>query len=254
MTVTILDVLGEAQRIETLLDDGVPVLDAELMTGEKPQVRSLGLLSKAAALCNDAILKAIPKDPRQYHAIGDPTEGAIVVAAAQLGLNKAGLDTRWLRIAEAPFTSERKRMTTVHQVNVAPSQTDTPWRDAPYWVGLLMGIISLGIGYWAWNIGRHGWQTMVFTTLPLSQMGHALAIRSGRDSFLTVGPLSNKPLLGAVLLAFVLQLAVIYVLLLHELFKTVGLPPAELATSLLLSTVVFCGMEAEKWLLRRRSK
>ncbi len=48
------------------------------------------------------------------------------------------------------------------------------------WVGLLMGIVSLGMGYWAWSTGRHDWQTMIFTTLTLSQMGHALAIRSGR--------------------------------------------------------------------------
>ena len=121
------------------------------------------------------------------------------------------------------------------------------------WVGLLMGIVSLGIGYWAWSTGRDDWQTMVFTTLTLSQMGHALAIRSGRDSLFTIGLLSNKPLLGAVLLTFVLQLAVVYVPFLQELFKTASLSPAGLAISLLLSTVVFCGVEIEKWFKRRDS-
>ncbi|NKQ37024.1 MAG: cation-translocating P-type ATPase [Chloroflexi bacterium] len=571
MTVTILDVLGETQRIETLLDEGAPVLDAELIATEKPQVRSLGLLLKAAALCNDAILQTSPEDPEHYHAIGDPTEGALVVAAAKLGLRKSELETRWPRVAEAPFTSERKRMTTVHRFAAAPNQTDAPWRNAPYvafckgavdgllgittevwagdkavpltaelrerimasnnqlaangqrilgvafrplasepdkadeaileqemvfigligmmdpprpevkeavetcrtagirpimitgdhpltaqhiarelhiasngqqaltgqqleqmpletletiveeapvyarvspehklkivqalqdkghivamtgdgvndapalkradigvamgitgtdvskeaadmvllddnfativaavkegrviydnirkfikytltsnsgeiwvmllapflgmplpllplqilwinlvtdglpglaltvepaergtmrrppfhpqenifrrgmwqhilWVGLLMGIVSLGMGYWAWNTGRNDWQTMVFTTLTLSQMGHAMAIRSGKDSLFTAGLLSNKPLLGAVLLTFVLQLMVVYVPFLQELFKTVALPPADLAISLLLSTVVFWGVEIEKWLQRRREK
>jgi Ca2+-transporting ATPase len=121
------------------------------------------------------------------------------------------------------------------------------------WVGLLMGIVSLGIGYWAWNTGRDDWQTMVFTTLTLSQMGHALAIRSGRDSLVTIGLLSNRPLLGAVLLTFVLQLAVVYVPFLQELFKTASLPPAGLAISLLLSTVVFWGVEIEKWFKRHHS-
>ena len=95
---------------------------------------------------------------------------------------------------------------------------------------------------------------MVFTTLTLSQMGHALAIRSGKDSIFTVGFFSNKLLLGSVLLTFVLQLAVIYVPFLQGLFKTVGLPPEYLALSLLLSTVVFWGVEAEKWLQRRSER
>jgi Ca2+-transporting ATPase len=46
---------------------------------------------------------------------GDPTEGALVVAAAKLGLDRDELDARFPRIHEIPFTSERKRMTTVHE-------------------------------------------------------------------------------------------------------------------------------------------
>ncbi len=66
------------------------------------------------------------------------------------------------------------------------------------------------------------------------------------------GLLSNRPLLGAVLLTFVLQLAVVYVPFLQGIFKTVALPPSDLTISLLLSTVVFWGVELEKWRLRRR--
>ena len=568
MTVTVLDVLGETQSIDALLSKGTPVLDADLTFLKQPRVRSLGLLVKAATLCNDAILERKQNDGDYYRAIGDPTEGALVVAAAQLGMLKPELESRWPRVAEIPFTSERKRMITIHRVEVFPNQTDAPWRDAPYvafgkgavdsllditthvwsgdraipltdelrqrmlaandslaqdgqrilgivfrplsmlpenveedvlerevtfiglvgmidpprqevkeavqtcktagirpvmitgdhrltalniarelgiaddghamtgqdlaqlsvdeldhfvedvpvyarvspehklkivqalqdqghivamtgdgvndapalkkadigvamgitgtdvskeaadmvllddnfativaavsegrviydnirkfikytltsnsgeiwvmllapflgmplpllplqilwinlmtdglpglaltqepaerdtmrrpphhpqenifaggmlrhilWVGLLMGLVSLGVGWWAWSADKSYWQTMVFTTLTLSQMGHALAIRSGRDSLFKIGLFSNKALLGAVLLTFVLQLAVVYVPLLQGLFKTVALPPGDLLISLLLSTVVFWGVELEKWFLRRQ--
>ena len=120
------------------------------------------------------------------------------------------------------------------------------------WVGLLMGLVSLGIGFWGWSAGCPTWQTMVFTTLTLSQMGNALATRSGRDSLFTIGLLSNRALLGAVLLTLILQLAVVYVPFLQGFFRTVALGPRELAISLALSTLVFWGVEAEKALLRRR--
>ncbi|MGD9092292.1 MAG: cation-translocating P-type ATPase [Anaerolineales bacterium] len=568
MTVTTLDVLGETQTIDTLLRRGVPVLDAELASTEQPLVRSLGLLVKAATLCNDAILERSQDNDGYYRALGDPTEGALVVAAAHLGMLKPDLDIRWPRVGEVPFTSERKRMTTIHRVDVLPEQTDAPWRDAPYvafgkgsvdglleittqiwagdksvplsnelrqrilsanntlandgkrvlgvvfrpltelqektdenvleqdvtfigligmidpprpevkvavqtcqtagirpvmitgdhpltaqsiardlgiandgspvtgqdldqfstkelevivnttsvyarvspehklkivqalqsqghiaamtgdgvndapalkradigvamgitgtdvskeaadmvllddnfativdavkegrtiydnirkfikytltsnsgeiwvmllapflgmplpllplqilwinlvtdglpglalsvepsepgvmrrkpfhpnenmfrrgmarhilWVGLLMGIVSLGMGYWAWSTGQREWQTMVFTTLTLSQMGNALAIRSERESIFRIGLLSNIPLMGAVLLTFFLQMAVIYVPFMQQIFKTVPLPPADLVICLVLSTVVFWGVELEKWFIRRQ--
>ena len=567
MTVTVLDVLGETQSIDALLSKGIPVLDVDLAFLKQPRVRSLGLLIKAATLCNDAVLERAQNNNDHYRAIGDPTEGALVVAAAQLGMLKPDLDTRWPRVAEIPFTSERKRMTTIHRVNVLPNQTDAPWRDAPYvafgkgavdsllgitnqvwaddraipltdelrqrilaahdslaqdgrrvlgivfrplsmlpenveedtlereatfiglvgmidpprqevkeavqtckmagirpimitgdhqltalniarelsiaddgssltgqdlvqlsvgeldnfiedvsvysrvspehklkivqtlqdhghivamtgdgvndapalkkadigvamgisgtdvskeaaemvllddnfativaavregrviydnirkfikytltsnsgeiwvmllapflgmplpllplqilwinlmtdglpglaltqepaerdtmrrpphrsnenifgrgmgrhilWVGFLMGLVSLGMGYWAWQSDRSDWQTMVFTTLTLSQMGHALAIRSSRESLFKIGLLSNKVLLGVVLLTFILQLAVVYVPFLQGLFKTVSLPPIDLLISLILSTIVFWAVELEKWFLRR---
>ncbi|MBN1668318.1 MAG: cation-translocating P-type ATPase [Anaerolineales bacterium] len=133
MTVTVLDVLGETQHVETLLNRGTPMLDAEARSGERPQVRSLGLLTKAAALCNDAVLEEDPNSSDCCYTIGDPTEGALVVAAAKLGLWKPDLEQRWPRVAEVPFTSERKRMTTVHRVAITPEDpSDAPWRTAPY--------------------------------------------------------------------------------------------------------------------------
>jgi len=83
-------------------------------------------------------------------------------------------------------------------------------------------------------------------------MGHALAIRSGRDSLFTIGLLSNKALLASVLFTFVLQLAVIYLPFFQGFFQTTALPLPELLVSLALSTVVFGGVEIEKWLARRQ--
>jgi Ca2+-transporting ATPase len=119
------------------------------------------------------------------------------------------------------------------------------------WVGLLMGLTSLAMGYFMWRSGQPNWQTMVFTTLTLSQMGNALALRSQRDSLFRIGLLSNRPMLGAVLLTFVLQLLVIYLPFLQEIFKTSPLSLAELALCLFVSTLVFWGVEIQKWLLRR---
>ena len=121
------------------------------------------------------------------------------------------------------------------------------------WVGLLMGLVSLFMGYWAWATGHHTWQTMVFTTLTLSQMGNALAIRSNRDPLWRIGLLSNRFMLGAVLLTFGLQLAVVYIPFFQDIFNTVSLPASDLAISLVLSTVVFWGVEAGKWARRRRA-
>jgi Ca2+-transporting ATPase len=121
-------------------------------------------------------------------------------------------------------------------------------------VGLLMGLVSLAMGFWAWETGRETWQTMLFTTLTLSQMGNALALRSRHDSLFKIGLFSNMALLGAVLLTFVLQLAVVYLPFLQGLFKTQALPVSELLISLVLSTVVFWGVELEKWFLRRRAR
>jgi Ca2+-transporting ATPase len=119
------------------------------------------------------------------------------------------------------------------------------------WVGLLVGLVSLVVGFWAWSTGRPTWQTMVFTTLTLSQMGNALAIRSERSSLFNIGLRSNMPLLGTVLLTFVLQLMVVYLPFLQSIFEVTALPLGDLAISLVLSTVPFWVIEVKKWLTRR---
>jgi len=119
------------------------------------------------------------------------------------------------------------------------------------WIGLLMGGVSLFSQGWAYFTGSAHWQSMVFTVLTLSQMGHVLAIRSERESFFSQGFFSNKPLLGAVLLTFGLQMAVLYVPVLQPIFKTEALSRDELLFCLVLSSVVFFAVEIEKWMRRR---
>jgi Ca2+-transporting ATPase len=121
------------------------------------------------------------------------------------------------------------------------------------WVGLLMGLVVLGVGYGYWQAGAAQWQTMVFLTLTLAQMAHVLAIRSARDSLFRIGLWSNRPLLGAVALTFVLQLAVVYVPFLQGFFATVALSARDLGIGLAVSSIVFWGVELEKWLMRRRA-
>jgi Ca2+-transporting ATPase len=121
------------------------------------------------------------------------------------------------------------------------------------WVGFLIGIIALVVGYEAWQSNQAHWQTLVFTTLAFLQIGQALAVRSFRDSVFQISPWSNKLLLGMVVLVFGLQLAVVYIPFLQDIFNTVPLSTEELALSLGLGTLAFWGIELEKWLIRRKA-
>jgi Ca2+-transporting ATPase len=119
------------------------------------------------------------------------------------------------------------------------------------WVGLTMAAVTLLTQAWAIHTGDAHWQTMVFTVLTLSQMGHVLAIRSERESLFQQGILSNTPLLGAVALTFLLQLGTIYLPAAHDIFRTEALTLNELLLCLALSSVVFFCVEIEKLLARR---
>jgi Ca2+-transporting ATPase len=119
------------------------------------------------------------------------------------------------------------------------------------WVGLLMGGVTLFSQAWTVHQGNGHWQTMVFTVLTLSQLGHVLAVRSERDSLFAQGVFSNKPLIAAVAFTTALQMAVIYVPWFNAVFKTQPLRMADLAFCLALSSIVFFAVEVEKGLVRR---
>ncbi len=119
------------------------------------------------------------------------------------------------------------------------------------WVGLLMGGVTLFTQAWAIRTGHSHWQTMAFTVLCLSQMGNVLAIRSEKESLFSLGIFSNRPLIGAVILTFALQMATIYVPFLQPIFKTEALTFGELTFALAMSSVVFIAVEIEKCFKRK---
>jgi Ca2+-transporting ATPase len=118
------------------------------------------------------------------------------------------------------------------------------------WVGMLMAAVTLGTQAMALAQGWH-WQTMVFSVLSFSQLGHILSIRSDRTFLYRQGVLGNKPLLLAVGFTVVLQLAVIYLPFFNGIFKTEALSWEELGICLALSSVVFHAVELEKWARNR---
>ena len=122
------------------------------------------------------------------------------------------------------------------------------------WVGVLMAALALGTEVWFFEPGSVHWQTMVFTVLACSQLGHVLAIRSERASLFTQGLLSNVPLTGAITLTVASQFAVLYVPALNEIFATEPLSLVELAAALGVSSLVFVAVEIEKWVKRTRTR
>lgn len=148
MSVTCLDTMGH--QMDLASSQGHLALNPrEFIPQYQPS--PVGLLLTGAALCNDALLRSDPHQPDHFQAIGDPTETALVVAAANWGLVKTELAATFPRMAELPFNAERKRMTTLHQLptltNKIIPQLDwiEQWQlifpDAPY-IALTKGAVE----------------------------------------------------------------------------------------------------------------
>lgn len=93
-----------------------------LSSGKKidsPLIGNLAILARIGLLCNDASLES---EDEKFSIRGDPTEGALIVLAEKLGLHQSEVRGVMPRIAEAPFSSERRRMTTV---NLSPDGSRT---------------------------------------------------------------------------------------------------------------------------------
>lgn len=118
--------------------------------------------------------------------------------------------------------------------------------------GLVIGIAALLFQAYALS-SQYAWQTMIFTGLVLGRMAVVMAVRSEDDSLFKIGIFSNKPLLGAVLLTFILQMAVVYTPFLNTVFNTRPLTLKELLLTVAFSSMVLFIVEIEK-LYRRRKR
>ena len=119
-------------------------------------------------------------------------------------------------------------------------------------IGVVFAVIVIALMVLAARAGLP-WQTMVFTTLCLAQMGHALSARSDRP-LIQMDPWSNPWLIWAVVLTSALQMLLLYVPWLAKFFGTTPLTLNELLICVGVSAVFFVYLELEKiWRLWRRS-
>ncbi len=132
MTVTLIDLANHTldfshrtgkRADEIVTEEGLP-LDVSIQP-------TLDLLLVAGALCNDAVMRTDDSARGAFRALGDPTEGALVLAAAKLGILKDDLDRAFPRIGEVPFDSDRKSMTTLHRT--PHTGESVPASLAPVW-------------------------------------------------------------------------------------------------------------------------
>jgi len=121
-------------------------------------------------------------------------------------------------------------------------------------VGILLAILAIALMVWAYQHTHAAgyprdpatWKTLVFTTLCLAQMGHALAARSDTRLTAQMNPASNPYIWVAVLLTTALQILLIYLPPLREFFGLYPLSSLELAICFGFSALLFAWLEGEK--------
>ncbi|MEH1843321.1 MAG: cation-translocating P-type ATPase [Nostoc sp.] len=129
-------------------------------------------------------------------------------------------------------------------------------------IGIIFAIITIALMWWAYQHShapgyqgdRDSWKTMVFTSLCIAQMGHAIAIRSNNRLTIEMNPFSNIFVLAAVVVTTILQLMLVYVPPLREFFGTHYLNMQELGICIGFSALMFVWIEAEKIFLRIMGK
>jgi P-type Ca2+ transporter type 2C len=123
-------------------------------------------------------------------------------------------------------------------------------------IGIVLAAVTIALMVWAYGYTQNAagdperWKTMVFTTLCLSQMGHAMAVRSNSRLTIELNPFTNPFLLAAVVLTSALQLMLIYVAPLRDFFGTHLLSMTELWICFGASMLVFVWVELEKLVVR----
>lgn len=132
MTVTAIDVANRRIDLVQREDGGrLTLRRVGSAEGGGDLAATLDLLLVGGALCNDAVLAPEETPGGGHHAVGDPTEGALVLAAAEYGVRKDDLDRVLPRVAELQFDSLRKRMTTVHRLPAGDAEL--PASLQPLW-------------------------------------------------------------------------------------------------------------------------
>ncbi len=130
-------------------------------------------------------------------------------------------------------------------------------------IGIIFAFITIILMMWAYNhstsiqgngLSPDRWKTMVFTSLCLAQMGHAIAIRSNSRLTIEMNPFSNPYVLGAVVLTTILQLMLVYVPPLRNFFGTDYISLPELGICLGFSALMFVWIELEKIVFRLMGK
>ena len=122
-------------------------------------------------------------------------------------------------------------------------------------IGIIFALLTICLMVWSYNFNLASqnperWKTMVFTTLCLAQMGHAIAVRSNTRLTVEMNFFSNPYLLGAIALTTILQILLIYVAPLRNFFDTNILSPTDLLICLGFSLLVFAWVEMEKFFSR----
>ncbi len=129
-------------------------------------------------------------------------------------------------------------------------------------IGIILAIITISLMLWSYPYCKANvsdilvadrWKTMVFTTLCLAQMGHAMAIRSNTQLTIELNPWSNPYVLASVVLTSLLQLALIYIEPLQKFFGTHYLSFTELMVCVGFSLLMFVWIEGEKLFTRSRA-
>lgn len=120
------------------------------------------------------------------------------------------------------------------------------------WVGLLIGLLCIGIQYYALQTNPSHAQTMVFVVLSFTQLFHAFAIRSESSIILKHGLFGNLPLLYCILVTIAAQFALIYIPFLQEVFKTIPLTGVEVVVCFIPPVLVFLAVEIEKVITYKR--
>ena len=117
-------------------------------------------------------------------------------------------------------------------------------------IGAVLGVLCLAVALPLYRAGDPAWRTALFTTLTLAQMAHVLAIRSEKEILRRRPVPANRPLLGAVALTVLLQMAVVYLPPLQDIFRTAPLSAPTAGLCVAASAGVFLAAEAGKYFRR----